>query len=124
MSKSILVFAMLILFSTFIFAMGGKPMDEPKDPMKPDSKIILSPEKAAAVLSEIKSRIWAAVKGAEVQVNFVSYDDFKMSARLWQPDAWIGNYAVEYSVKGENVQGIRRIVDRIILEMKNELEMK
>lgn len=110
---SFFIVIMLVSFAVCVFA---------NDPMKPDSKIVLSQENADAVLKEINARVRAKVKGADVHVNFVPYDDFKMSARLWQPDAWIGNYAVEYLIKSRNAQQIRKTVDEIILEIKKQVE--
>lgn len=125
MRKSILVFFMLVFLATLIFAMGGKPMHISKDPMRPDTAITLSKEEANKLLKEIKQKVRAELPGIDVAIQFVAYDDFKLSARAWQPDLWIGNWAVEYSVQGADLASVKEIRDKIqiiLLAAKNKIE--
>ena len=98
-------------------------MNEPKDPMRPDSQVVLSTEEAAKVLNNIKQTISAELEGIDVNVSFMLYDDFKMSARLWQPDMWIGNYAVEVYFKNKSPEEIRDKVMATLTEAKKEIEV-
>ena len=125
MRKGILAFTMLVFFSNFIFAMGGKPMNEPKDLMRPDTGITLSREEANKLLKDIREKVDAELPGVDVSIRFEAYDDFKLSARSWQPDLWIGNWAVEYAVRGADTTALREIretVKQIILAVKKQLK--
>ena len=97
-------------------------METPKDPMQPDSKVVLSTNEAAKILDNIKQTISSELAGVDVNVNFMLYDDFKMSARLWQPDLWIGNYAVEVYIKDKKPAEIRDKVIETIKEVKQQVE--
>jgi len=121
MKTTVVLFFVLLLIVP-IFAMGGRPMETPKDPMQPDSKVVLSTNEAAKILDNIKQTISSELAGVDVNVNFMLYDDFKMSARLWQPDLWIGNYAVEVYIKDKKPAEIRDKVIETIKEVKQQVE--
>jgi len=122
MKKNLVFIGICLIIITSSFAMGGKPMDKPIDPMQPDSKVVLSTSEAAKILDNIKQTISSELSGIDVNVNFMLYDDFKMSARLWQPDLWIGNYAVEVYIKDRKPAEIRDKVMETIAAAKSEVE--
>ena len=115
-------FIVVLLLATQSFAMGEKPMEKPFDPMQPDSKVVLSTGEAAKILDTLKQTLSSELSGIDVNVNFMLYDDFKMSARLWQPDLWIGNYAVEVYIKDKSPEEIRDKVMATIKQAKEQVE--
>jgi hypothetical protein len=63
--------------------------------------------------------------GIEIYLEFTEYDRYKSSQRMWLPDHWIGNYAVELKVKGadtKEIKNIKRKINEYILGIKNEFE--
>jgi len=109
-------FIVVLLLATQSFAMGEKPMEKPFDPMQP------STGEAAKILDTLKQTLSSELSGIDVNVNFMLYDDFKMSARLWQPDLWIGNYAVEVYIKDKSPEEIRDKVMATIKQAKEQVE--
>lgn len=68
---------------------------------------------------------YAQEDGIELYIHFISYENFKSSARMWAPVLWIGNYAVDLSAQGaktEEIKEIREKIIQILLEVKEKAE--
>ncbi len=63
--------------------------------------------------------------GIDLYISFTSYEEFSMGQRMWLPDLWIGNFAVELIVKGAVTPKIKEIRERvldILYSVKKQIE--
>ena len=69
--------------------------------------------------------IYPEKDGIEIYIEFTEYEIYKTSQRIWVPDHWIGNYAVEFKVKGADTKEIKEIREKInehIFSVKHDFE--
>ena len=63
--------------------------------------------------------------GIDLYISFTSYDEYTMSQRIWLPDLWIGNFAVELIVKGKKTPTIKKLhksIFDILTSTKKQIE--
>lgn len=65
--------------------------------------------------------------GLYLYIMFEQYENYKHGARIWQPDLWIGNWAVEMQIEGAATQALgelREKIKQIILAAKQEVDRR
>jgi hypothetical protein len=75
------------------------------------------------VLEELP--VYSEEDSIDLRIHFTRYDDLRQSARVWIPDLWIGDHAVEISIKGartREINEIRNRVKEILVNVKKEAE--
>jgi hypothetical protein len=69
--------------------------------------------------------IYPEKDGIELYIKFTEYEIYRNSQRIWLPNYWIGNYAVEVKVKGavtDDLKNIKEKINKYILSIKHDFE--
>ena len=69
--------------------------------------------------------VFSETDGIDLRIDLTSYQDYKQTTRVWIPDLWIRDHAVEISVRGantEDITSIRKKVKEVLLLIKRQEE--
>ena len=63
--------------------------------------------------------VYSEHNGLELFIEFTDSDIFQTGQRVWLPNVWIGNFAVELKVKGAETKDIEEIFKNVIEILKS-----